>query len=68
MVKQIQSAAADLGAEDWRQRDRAEANLTTMGPAVIGVLRTARPKLDAEAQQRIDGIIKKLEFAEPKTP
>jgi hypothetical protein len=61
MVQQIESAAADLGADDWRQRDRAEATLTSMGPAVIGVLRQARSTLPPEAQQRIDAIIKKLE-------
>jgi len=61
MVKDIQATAADLGADDWRQRDRAEAKLGSMGPAVIGVLKDIRPKLDAEAQQRIDSIIKKLQ-------
>jgi hypothetical protein len=60
MVRQIQAAAADLGADDWRQRDRAEATLTAMGPAVIGVLREVRAKMDPEAQQRIDSIIKAL--------
>jgi hypothetical protein len=60
MVKQIQDAAANLGNEDWRQRDNAEAALTTMGPAVIGVLRQLRPTAQPEAQQRIDAIIKKL--------
>jgi len=63
MVKQIQAAAADLAADDWRQRDRAEATLGTMGPAIIGVLRDIRPKMDPEAQQRIEGIIKKLQAA-----
>jgi hypothetical protein len=61
MVHHIQSVAADLGADDWRQRDRAEATLAAMGPPVIGVLRELQSKMDAEAQQRIDEIIKKLE-------
>jgi hypothetical protein len=66
MIKQIEAAAADLNADDWRQRDRAEATLKTMGPAVIGVLRQVRDKQPPEAQQRIDAIIKALQPASPK--
>jgi hypothetical protein len=66
MVKQIEAAANDLNADDWRQRDRAEATLKSMGPAVIGVLRQVRRKEPPEAQQRIDGIIKALQPAPPK--
>jgi hypothetical protein len=61
MVRHIQSVAADLGADDWRQRDRAETTLSAMGSSVIGVLRDFRPKMDPEAQQRIDEIVKKVE-------
>jgi hypothetical protein len=68
MVKQIQATAADLGADDWRQRDRAQATLNSMGPAIIGVLRELKPKLDTEAQQRIDSIIKKLETPPARPP
>jgi hypothetical protein len=50
-----------LSAEDWHQRDNAEAALTTMGPAVIGVLRQIRPTAPPEAQQRIDAIIRKVQ-------
>jgi hypothetical protein len=66
MVKQIQAAAGDLGADDWRKRDAAEAALVTMGPAVIGVLRQVRPTAQPEEQQRIDAICKKLQPQQSK--
>jgi hypothetical protein len=61
MTQQITAAAGDLSADDWRQRDRAEETLESMGTAVIGVLRDIRSKQSPEGQQRIDGIIKKLQ-------
>jgi len=68
MVKQIEASAADLNADDWRQRDHAEAALTSMGPAVIGVLRSIRPAQPPEAQQRIDSIIKKVQPSPAQLP
>jgi hypothetical protein len=67
-VKQIEATAADLNADDWRQRDRAEAQLTAMGPAVIGVLRNLRSQAAPEAQQRIDAIIKQLQTPSAHQP
>jgi hypothetical protein len=63
VIKQIETAVSGLSADDWRDRDRAEAALKTMGPAVIGVLQQMRAKQPPEAQQRIDAIIKELQPA-----
>jgi hypothetical protein len=63
VIKQIETAVTGLSADDWRDRDRAEAALKTMGPAVIGVLEQMRAKQPPEAQQRIDAIIKELQPA-----
>jgi hypothetical protein len=63
VIKQIEDAVMGLSADDWRDRDRAEAALKSMGPAVIGVLEQTRDKQPPEAQQRIDAIIKELQPA-----
>lgn len=70
VIKQIEAAVADLNADDWRQRDRAEANLASMGNIIIGVLHDLRAKQPPEAQQRIDAIIRKLQSqpARPSVP
>ncbi|HUB25530.1 MAG TPA: hypothetical protein VL992_08865, partial [Tepidisphaeraceae bacterium] len=67
MTQQIESAAADLSADDWRQRDQAEETLESMGPAIIGVLRDIRSKQSSEGQQRIDAIVRKLQSASSPT-
>lgn len=61
MVERIKATAAELNAEDWRDRDRAEARLTAMGPAAAGVLKELRANQPPEAQARIDSILKELE-------
>jgi hypothetical protein len=61
MVERIKATVADLGAEDWRVRDRAEALLTQMGPSAAGVLKDLRDRQSPEAQARIDSILKELE-------
>ena len=61
MIEKIKSLVAELGADDFKQREQAQAQLTTMGPAVITVLKQARSGTGPEAQQRIDGIVKSLE-------
>ncbi len=60
MVERIRSVAAELSAEDWQQRERAEAQLVAMGPSVVSVLREMAPTQPPEAQQRIDSILKQL--------
>ena len=61
MVDRMKSMVAELSAEDWKTRDRAEAQLVAMGSAVAPILRELRPNQAPEAQQRIDSILKQLE-------
>lgn len=61
MVERIKATVAELAAEDWRARDRAEAQLTQMGPSAAGVLRELRDKQTPEAQARIDSILKEFD-------
>ncbi len=60
VLERIRSVVAELSAEDWKQRDRAEAQLISMGPSVGGVLREMQSSLPPEAQQRIDSVLKQL--------
>ena len=57
MVEKIKQAVAQLNADEWKARDRAEAELTAMGTVVTGVLKQMRPDQPPEAQQRIDQIL-----------
>jgi hypothetical protein len=52
---------ADLNADDWKKRDRAQATLVNMGAVASGVLKKLRDSQPPEAQQRIDAILKELE-------
>ena len=61
MVEQIKATIARLNADDWKERDRAEAQLVAMGPVAIGTLKKLRAGQPPEAQQRIDSVIKQLE-------
>jgi hypothetical protein len=61
MLERIRAVVAELSADDWKQRDRAEAQLMAMGPSVAGVLRQMRGGLAAEPQQRIDAVLKQFE-------
>jgi hypothetical protein len=61
MAESIKALVADLNAEDWRARDRAEAALLSTGPTAIGVLREVRESQPPEAKARIDGLLKNLE-------
>ncbi len=42
VIDKIKSLAADLSADDWKQRDEAESSLEAIGPSVISVLRDLR--------------------------
>jgi hypothetical protein len=57
MVEKIKSTVTLLNSDDWKQRDKAEAELTSMGPVVIGILKQMRATQPPEAQQRIDQIL-----------
>jgi len=61
VIGNIKTLVADLNADDWKQRDRAQERLTAMGPAVISTLKQLRPQQPPEAQQRIDVVLKQLE-------
>lgn len=61
MVERIKTIVQQLGADDWKDRERAETQLVNMGPSVMGVLKQLRPDVGPEAQQRIDSILKQLE-------
>ena len=66
LMKRIQQLVADLNADDWKQRERAEAELLSIGDPVIGTLKQLRAAQPPEAQQRIDSILKQL--SKPGTP
>lgn len=57
MLKTIKSLVADLNADDWKQRDQAEGQLTKLGSVVVGTLKEMRATQPPEAQQRIDQIL-----------
>jgi hypothetical protein len=57
MVEKIKTTVTQLNADDWKARDRAEAELTAMGPVVITVLKQLRSNQPPEAQQRIDQVL-----------
>jgi len=63
MVDKIREVIADLNADDWKKRDRAQGQLASMGPVAAGVLRKLRDAQPPEAQQRIDAVLKELEKA-----
>jgi hypothetical protein len=61
MIEKIKATVADLNADDWKQRDKAEADLVQMGIAVVGVLKDMRASQTPESQQRIDSILKQVQ-------
>ena len=61
MIERIKALVTELSAEDWKQRERAEAQIVTLGPAAIGVLKQMSGNVPPEAQQRIDSILKQIE-------
>ena len=65
MIERIKSVVAELSAEDWKQRERAESQLLAMGSVVTGVLRELSAAQPPEAQQRIESVLKQLEKQKP---
>ena len=61
MVNKIKELVAQLNADDWNHRQKAQEQLATMGTAVIGVLKEMRPAQPEEAQSRIDQILAGVE-------
>jgi hypothetical protein len=56
-VERITQLVAELSSTDWSARDRAEAQLISMGNGVVSVLRNLQGSQPPEAQQRIDTIL-----------
>lgn len=65
--ERIRRLVADLSAQDWKVRDRAETQLISMGVAVMGQLRELRNQQPPEAQQRIDSILQQLAKSNAQT-
>lgn len=61
VVQHIKFVVKELGAEDWKLRERAESQLVIMGPHIVPVLKEMRPSQSPEAQQRIDSVLSKLQ-------
>ena len=57
VVERIKAVVADLNADDWKARDRAAAQLGSIGPAAAGVLKELRGGQPPEVRQRIDQIL-----------
>jgi hypothetical protein len=65
-TKRVAEVVKRLGADDWKVRDAAQAELSAMGPAIAGVLKDLRPAQAAEGQQRIDKILSDFKAAGAK--
>ena len=61
MVKRVGEIVAQLNDPDWKKRDRAAAQIRSIGQPAVGVLKELRDKQPPEAQQQIDLILKSLE-------
>lgn len=62
MVERIKKIVeTDLTNEDWHVRDRARAQLLSMGPNIGAVLKQMRDQQPPEAQKTIDVILSELE-------
>ncbi len=61
MMEKIKATVVQLGADDWKARDQAQADLVAMGATVLPVLKQLRESQGPEAQQRIDAIVKQFD-------
>jgi hypothetical protein len=66
VVDKIKALVAQLNADDWSARQKAQEQLTTMGAMTTGVLRDLRPTQPEEAQSRIDQILAGMEQQKKK--
>lgn len=60
VVTQVTAQIAKLGAEDWKDRESAEAAILAMGPMAISVIEESLASQNADVKQRLGGIIKRL--------
>lgn len=63
IVEKIRSVIAELNSDDLKRRDRAQGQLTEMGPMVAGTLKMLRQGAPPEAQRRIEAILAGFEKA-----
>lgn len=66
VAARVEALVKQLAATDWRQRDRATAEIVDVGPVAAAVLKSARARQPPEAQARIDEILAK--FAAARKP
>ncbi|HEX8916529.1 MAG TPA: hypothetical protein VF796_29525, partial [Humisphaera sp.] len=66
MEQKIVAMVKDLEDADWKVRDRAQAGLLKVGPVATGVLRKMRAGKPADAQGRIDAVLKELDAQRAK--
>lgn len=57
MVAKIKELATALNADDWKDRQKAQEKLVSMGNIAASVLKELRPTQPEEAQSRIDQIL-----------
>jgi len=57
MADKIKEIVAALSSENWKERDRAQAQLLAMGAQVAGVLSEIQSAQPPEAQERINAIL-----------
>ena len=73
VMDRIKGLISDLGATDWKQRDRAAEQLRSLGPVAAGVLTELRQGQRPEIQKQIETILKSFDEAKkaaeaPKPP
>ena len=61
VVERIKAVVADLNADEWKTRDRAAAQLASIGAASAAVLKELRDGQPPEVRQRIDQILASFE-------
>ena len=61
MLEKITAIVTDLSADDWKQRDRAQAQLLSMGPVAAAALKDLRSKQPPEGQKGIDIVLQKFD-------
>ena len=64
VLDKIKCLVSALGAEDWKEADRASAELVQMGAPIAGALRSLRGTQNQQSQQRIDKILETLAAAD----
>ena len=60
-VERVRAIVQRLSADDFKQREQAEQELTQMGTVIIPVLKQLRDTQTPEGQSRIDAVLQKLE-------